>query len=75
MRIEYDYDFHADGTLAATHFVDTDDPLVEQTLAGLDAGTIDMTASGWGVISRHPDYSGKTRYEVVKAEMARRGGK
>jgi hypothetical protein len=71
MLIEFDYDFHHDGTVGATHWVDSADPVVQQVFAGLDAGTIDMAASGWGEISSHPGYPGKTRYEVVKAEMAR----
>lgn len=68
---QLDFDFAPDGSVLAIHQIDTDDPEQLLTLVGLKNGTIDMTKSGWDVISKHPDYNQRTRYQVTLGEIVR----
>lgn len=71
MVIEFDTVYFEDGSTAGVVTVDTSDPAAQKTLQGLVDKTLDLNASGWGEISKHPGYEGKTRLDVLQAEVVR----
>lgn len=85
MRIEFDYDFSG-GRVVATHYIETEpgkhEKIVHPNSDGkyvdvvdlikhLHNGALDITGTGWEVISKHPRYQGVTRLQVLIAEMKR----
>ena len=75
MRIEFDHVPDTDNLTVGIQFILTEDPVALATLVELKNGNLDMTQSGWDVISGHPDYKGRTRYQVAIAEIVRKDDK
>jgi len=86
MRIETHYDIGADGAVHAVHVVHTERAAWNQVeyptgsgtkidlidfLKGIRNGTIPIAGTGWDLPSSHPTYPGKTRLQVLAAELIR----
>lgn len=69
MTILFDAEFAADGTVLATHQIDTADPQVQNMLAALKGSPAAIAKAGFGDVTKLPPYPGKTRWEVIEAEV------
>ena len=71
MLIDIDFDLDAEGGILARQQVDTSDVNSLDMLVDLQKGRKNQTQAGWDVMSKHPQYPGKTRFEVMLAEIVR----
>jgi hypothetical protein len=71
MQIVFDYDFNSAGDVVSTHYIETSDSSVQAMLTGVKVSAAAQTTAGYSVMSKHPAYPGKTRWQVVLAEAAR----
>jgi hypothetical protein len=85
MRIEFHYDLDQFGNVSGIHYVETtpsdqykvnhpayDGPIDFIHLAAAwVSGNIPVVGTGWDLPSSHPSYPGKTRLEVLVAEVIR----
>ena len=55
----------------AFHYIDTNDPVVQSILASLKDSVDARIKAGYEEISDHVSYKGKSRWEVIKAEVVR----
>lgn len=75
MRIDFDFEYNEDHVVIARHYIDSDDLLAMAVITKLNRNALPIAGTGWDEVSEHPDYPGKTRLEVVNAEMTRLGVK
>jgi hypothetical protein len=71
MQIIFDHDVDAKGNIIATHFIETLDPAAQAMLAAVKVSAATQTTAGYSVMSNHPTYPGKTRWQVILAEVVR----
>jgi hypothetical protein len=71
MKIVFDHDVDAAGNILTSHYVDTTDPNVQAMLTTVKVSAAAQTTAGYGVMSNHPGYPGKTRWQVVLSEVVR----
>jgi len=84
MLIEFDFDFDAGGNIIAKHIWDSSPANVITHPDGVTGkvhalivmklvkdGSPLVKQHGWDVVSKHPTYPGKTRLQVLLAEIVR----
>jgi hypothetical protein len=71
MLIEIDHHFDTTSALVGTQFIDTAAPVVQVMLAALKGSPSAQAVAGYSEVSNHPRYEGKTRWEVLVAEVVR----
>lgn len=69
MTITFDAEFATDGTFLGAHKLDTADPQVQTMLAALKGNPAAIAKAGFGDATKLPPYPGKTRWEVIEAEV------
>ena len=67
--IDVDLDEH--GNVAARHVLDTADAASIALLTNLKASAVLQGQHAYSVVSKHPNYPGKTRWQVLLAEVVR----
>jgi hypothetical protein len=71
MQIIFDHDVDAKGNIVASHLIETSDPAVQAMLTAVKVSAATQTAAGYSIMSNHPTYPGKTRWQVILAEVVR----
>ena len=71
MHIIFDHDLFPDGSVSATHSIDTSDPAVQAMLTSLKGNVANQTTSGYNVPSKLSAYNGQTRWQAVLGEVVR----
>jgi hypothetical protein len=59
------------GFVFGTQSIDTADPAVQAMLTAVKASPAVQTSAGYSVMSNHPSYPAKTRWQVILVEVAR----
>lgn len=71
MIIVFDHDLNLDGSILSNHFIDTSSAAVQAMLTSNVSTVANQVSSGYSVMSKHPTYPGKTRWQVILAEVVR----
>jgi hypothetical protein len=59
------------GVVFGNQSIDTSDPAVQAMLTAAKVSAAAQTTAGYSVMSNHPSYPGKTRWQVILAEVVR----
>lgn len=71
MRIQFDHEVAADGSITVIHTIETSDPAVQAMLTACKGNPAAQNAAGYSVITKHVGYVGLTRWQAVLGEVIR----
>lgn len=71
MRIHIHDEISDQGVKVGEHVIHTEDAVTMALLVPIVKGVRAAAGTGWELPSNHPSYLGKTRLEVLKAEVIR----